>query len=384
LRVLLVPAWYPTPRYPMGGVFCQEQARALRTDPGLDARVLFVDRVPLGAWRRGSAQRGGWRCEAGVPVYRTAMPRVPGLWPLLYIPWVVAVGWRLARRGFRPDVIHAQISLPAGLAGGLLAGVLGVPWVLTEHTCPFAQLMRNPLAAFATTRTVRAATRVVAVSRSLREEMWAYPRLRRRIAVIPNVVDTTMFAAQRVPRTPGEPARLLFVGHMETPVKGVNYLLEAVARLQAQGIAVRLDLAGGGRLQAGYEAEAARLGVAERCTFHGVLPPEAVAGLLAASDLLVLPSLAETFGVVLIEALAAGVPVVATRCGGPEDVVTPDVGRLVAPGDVDGLIGAIAAVLTTLPEFPAAHLRAVAERRYGQGALARRLSALYRQMVARA
>jgi glycosyltransferase involved in cell wall biosynthesis len=382
LRVLLVPAWYPTPRYPMGGVFCQEQARALRTDTGLDARVLFVDRVPLGLWRQGT--RGGWQCEDGVPVYRTAMPRVPGLWPLLYIPWVVAVGWWLARRGFRPDVVHAQIALPAGLAGGLLAAVLGVPWVLTEHTCPFAQLMRNPLAALATSRSVRAASRVVAVSRSLQEEMWAYPRLRRRIAVIPNVVDTTMFAAPRVPRAPGEPARLLFVGHMETPVKGVNYLLEAVARLTAQGVAVRLDLAGGGRLQASYEATAQRLGVAERCLFHGVLPPGAVAGLLAASDLLVLPSLAETFGVVLIEALAAGVPVVATRCGGPEEIVTPDVGRLTAPADVEGLTAAVAEVLTALPDFPAEHLRAVAEQRYGQGALARRLAALYRQMVARA
>jgi glycosyltransferase involved in cell wall biosynthesis len=377
----LLPAWYPTQRYPMGGVFCQEQARALAGRDDLDVVVLFVDRAPVGEWLR--ARRAGLRREAGVRVYRTVMPRLPGIWPLLYAVWAPLAAWRLARRyRFRPDLLHAHVSLPAGLAGALVRRLTGIPLVLTEHTAPFALLMRNPLAAWATTRAMRAADRVIAVSAALRAEIWVYPALRRPIDIIPNVVDTAAFAGERGPRAPGAPARLLFVGEMETERKGVPDLLAAVADLQRRGVAVRLDLLGGGRHLDEYRRLAEQLGVAAICRFHGVAPPAAVPAALAQADLLVLPSRHETFGVVLVEALAAGVPVVATRCGGPEEIVTPDVGVLVPPGDVPALATAIAEVLARPEAFSPDHLREVAACRYGQAAVARQLSQLYRQVVA--
>jgi teichuronic acid biosynthesis glycosyltransferase TuaC len=76
------------------------------------------------------------------------------------------------------------------------------------------------------------------------------------------------------------------------------------------------------------------------------------------------------------------VPVVATRCGGPEEIVTPDVGTLVPPGDAPALAAAIADVLARPEAFPPDHLRAVATCRYGQAAVARQLTQLYRQVVA--
>ncbi|HUS17486.1 MAG TPA: glycosyltransferase [Chloroflexia bacterium] len=381
MKVLVLPAWYPTARYPVGGIFCPEQARALQSRPGVEARVLFVDRVPPRQWRRTRGQELRPIDEAGVQVYRVPMPRLRAIWPLLYAAWTV---WAIRRlihtEHFRPDVLHAHVSLPAGLAGGLVKRLFGIPLVLTEHTSPFSLLMRNRLATAATRAAIHAADRVIAVSPALEAEIRAYPALRRPITIVPNVVDVDAFSALAVA---GEAHRLLFVGEMETERKGVPYLLAALALLRGRSLDVCLDLVGGGRRRAEYEERAVALGVASSCRFHGSLPHHEVAALMTRAGLFVLPSLQETFGVVLAEALAAGLPLVATRSGGPEEIVTPDVGVLVPPADAAALADGIAGVLTRRADFPAAHLRAVATERYGQAAVAGRLIDLYTEVVAR-
>ncbi|MDQ3928195.1 MAG: glycosyltransferase, partial [Chloroflexota bacterium] len=305
--MLLLPSWYPTARYPIGGVFCRTQAQALASASDVDVVVLFVDRAPLREWFAGRRKRAKLRDEEGVRVYRTQMPRLPGVWPLLYVAWAYLSMRRLSRRyGFKPDVVHAHVSLPAGLAGALIKRISGVPLVITEHTSPFSLLMRNPLAALATRTALRAADRRIAVSQALRGEILAYPQLRMPIDVIPNVVDASAFSAPRRERGPGEPYRLLFVGEMETRRKGIEYLLNALPTLKERGWDVSLTLVGEGRNRAEYEALARGLGVADVCHFHGMAPHEEIARFMSEVDLFVLPSLAETFGVVLVEAMAAG------------------------------------------------------------------------------
>src|SRR5262249_32619426 len=105
---------------------------------------------------------------------------------------------------------------------------------------------------------------------------------------------------------------------------------------------------------------AQELGVRDRVDFVGMKSPHEVADLMRQSSLLVLPSRAESFGLVLVEALACGIPVVATRCGGPADIVTDQVGSLVPPEDVEALALAIDRVLTDRTQYRAAHLRAYA------------------------
>ncbi len=430
LKVLILPSWYPTERYSMGGIFCQEQARALNDcERDVDVVVLFVDRAPVWEWLRSRAVgvRGEGRGmspqpnptpspysltlfphpsplreENGLKVYRTQMPRLPGVWPLLYVVWATLSMWRLMRRyRFKPDILHAHVTLPAGLAGALIKQLFGIPLVVTEHTGPFSMLMRNRFATWATHQAMQSSDRVIAVSHALRDQILAYPQLRRHIDIIPNVVDTVAFKGPGVrdresglsvlsdppPLVPGPwslvPFRLLFVGEMETSIKGVDYLLGAMALLKKRGVDCRLKLVGQGRNRREYETMARRLGVADLCQFVGVVPHSEIARLMSESDLFVLPSLAETFGVVLVEAMAAGLPVVATRCGGPEEIVTPDVGELVEPSNSAALADAIADVLSRLDQFPEAILRAQAEARYGQCSVAGKLVGLYRQVVNR-
>ncbi|MDQ3704687.1 MAG: glycosyltransferase [Chloroflexota bacterium] len=382
LMVLILPSWYPTERYPVGGVFIQEQARALTRRTDVEVGVLFVDRVSVKAWLH-RPKLLKMSKEEGVPVYRLLMPSLRGVWPFLHSVWAVLACAGLRRQNVRPDILHAHVSVPAGFSGALIKLLWRVPLVITEHIGPFSQLMRNRRSAFATRLSMSRADTVVAVSAALRDQIMSYPRLRRQIDVIPNVVNVGEFPVKAETRQTCEPARLLFVGEMDTSIKGVDYLIGAVSILRKRGVEVTLDLVGDGRNRREYETQARRLRVADLCRYHGMLRHEEVVEMMHGYDVLVVPSLAETFGVVVVEAMAAGVPVVATRCGGPEEIVTPDLGVLVAKADSAALADGITDVLSRPGDFPPAHLRRVAEVRFGHETISARLVELYREVLGR-
>ena len=121
-------------------------------------------------------------------------------------------------------------------------------------------------------------------------------------------------------------------------------------------------------------------GVRSQVTFLGAIPRDAVREAMWAADCFVLPSHAENFGVVLIEALATGLPVISTRCGGPEDIVNDDVGILLRPGDERGLADALAAMRGRPAVDPQA-VRAYGVGRFGYAVVGPRLRDLYRAVL---
>src|SRR5207245_1046672 len=136
------------------------------------------------------------------------------------------------------------------------------------------------------------------------------------------------------------------------------------------------------RMQAEQIRQMARdLGLGGCLEFTGLKAPREVAEIMGQSALLVLPSRAESFGAVLVEALACGTPVVATRCGGPEDIVTDQVGTLVPPEDSNALAHAIDEMLGRRSEFPAAQLRKYALEGFAYERIAQETVALYREAV---
>ena len=127
---------------------------------------------------------------------------------------------------------------------------------------------------------------------------------------------------------------------------------------------------------------ARELGLEGRVEFLGPQPQRELVRHLCESSALVLPSRAESFGCVLVEALACGTPVVATRCGGPEDIVREDVGRLVAPGDERALATAIEEVLESREQFDPERLRAYALENFSWDRVAERVVSVYREALA--
>src|SRR4029079_1074858 len=159
------------------------------------------------------------------------------------------------------------------------------------------------------------------------------------------VVDERIFVAPRSDE-PRDPNHLLFVGLIRH-VKGLDVLMRALGHLLPDFPALHLSVAGGSFYRA-YERDAAEvrslvqvLGLADRVRFLGEVAPNDVAALMRRSALLVVPSRRETFSLVTAEALASGTPVVATRCGGPEEIITEATGQLVDVDDAAALAIAI-------------------------------------------
>ncbi len=201
------------------------------------------------------------------------------------------------------------------------------------------------------------------------------------VEVMPLGVDTARFRPGRrragARRALGDDARTvcLYVGRL-SPEKGLDTLVAALPRLAAAGAVVWV--AGAGRLE-GRLREAARRYPLRLLGF--VADPERLADLYAAADVLVVPGAHETFGLVALEALASGVPVVAAAAGGPADLVTPEVGALVPPGDPEALVAAALRLAAEGPGARTAACRRHAEAHAWEAALAR-LVARYGRLIA--
>jgi teichuronic acid biosynthesis glycosyltransferase TuaC len=162
-------------------------------------------------------------------------------------------------------------------------------------------------------------------------------------------------------------------------------LVRALGHLLPDHPSLHLTVAGGAFYRS-YERDAAEvrslvaaLGLQDRVRFIGEVAPADVATLMRRSALLVVPSRRESFSLVTAEALASGTPVVATRCGGPEEILTPDTGELVPVGDPAALAIAIEATLSR--RYDPQRLRQYAVERFGRAAAARRLGTLYARVM---
>jgi len=234
-------------------------------------------------------------------------------------------------RASRPDVVYAHFLVPAGLIAALGSRA---PLVVTAHGRDVRNVGALPGVAAATRFVVRRAAAVVCVSSYLRRELETkVPEARGKTEVVSSGVDLERFTVQP---SPGGPPRFLCVGALEER-KNVVRLADAFAR-SGEGM---LAFAGDGSLRAQLEG---RPGV----RLVGRVPHDDVPRLLAEAHVLCQPSLIEPLGQSLLEAMACGRTVVATRIGGPPEFVPPEAGVLVDPLDVDS----IAAGMRTAAAFP--------------------------------
>jgi glycosyltransferase involved in cell wall biosynthesis len=247
-----------------------------------------------------------------------------------------------AARRFRPDVVYAHFLVPTGLLAALASRA---PLVVTAHGRDVRNIGAFPGIRAATRYVVRRAAAVVAVSEYLRDELEAkVPEARGRVEVVDCGVDLERFA---VTPAPDGATAFLCVGSL-IERKNVVRLADAFAEV-GDGT---LTFVGDGPLRGGLEG---RPGV----TVAGRVGHDQIPGWLARSHVLCQPSLIEPFGLALLEAMAAGRSVVATRVGGPPEFVPAEAGALVDPTDVGDIARGLRAA-AALPR-PNQAARAAAE-----------------------
>ncbi len=252
---------------------------------------------------------------------------------------------RLART-WRPDAMLAFFGAPSGVIAYLLRPWLRVPYVVllrggdVPGFRPYDFALYHRLIGPLLRRVWRAAAAVVANSRGLQRLALAFePRVP--VRVIPNGVDARRFAPP--PQRAWNPPHLLFVGRVVYQ-KGLDVLLHALAGLPAGG-AWRLTIVGDGPYRPHLEALAAQKGLRERITFAGWQPPTRLPAFYRAANLFVFPSRDEGMPNAVLEAMASGLPVIATRIAGNEELITPEVGHLVPRDDPAALRDALADLL---------------------------------------
>lgn len=391
--MLVLARSYPSDVFPTLGLWVEQPTVRLAED--CDVRV--VSPVPwcpplpeLGPLRQYTRFRRlpAEEIRRGVQILRPRFAVGPGttLYPFEARAYAAGVERtvRRLRRTFPFDLVHAHMIYPDGVVAHRIAQRYGVPFVVTEHA-PWDGWLDRPGVARQAVPAARAAASVLPVSTSVERSIRRYAGDSVQTEVIPVGVDTALFVPSGESERQSD--RILYVGWINYN-KGIDVLLEAMRGLAARGLPGRLALVGGSyyrntRLQEErLRAVAASLDLGDRVTFLGRQPPEEVARLMARSAVVVLPSKAESFGAVLVEALACGTPVVATRCGGPEDIVDPEVGRLVPVGDPAALADAISAVLASRGGYDPARLRARAVERYSWEPVVERIRAVYRRAAA--
>jgi glycogen(starch) synthase len=280
------------------------------------------------------------------------MPRSrPG--PLARFP-AAATGalWTLSRAAgeFRPDLLHVQCFSANGVYATALAAWKRLPLVVTlqgETVMDDQDIYERSAALRAGLRLgVRRAAAVTACSRFTLDDAVARFGLERgRGLVVPNGVETNGDGGPPRPITVPFDRFVLGLGRVVAK-KGFDLLLEAFARLAPWRPDLGLVLAGDGPARAGLAAQAARLGVADRVHFAGALGRAEVAWAMGTAQVFVLPSRVEPFGIVVLEALRAGRPVVVSSRGGAGEIVRHEREGLVAdPLDSAQLAGSIARLL---------------------------------------
>lgn len=387
MHVLVIPSWYPAQPGDINGSFFREQALAVHKQ-GCKVGVIHP---LLRSLRDGkSAFTGPYGIEItedeGLYTYRQhGVQWFPKL-RHLQAQYFLRMGLRLFNAYIKdhglPDIVHVHSLLHAGRVAAEIKRRYGIPFIVTEHSSGFARnrhsssLLRQAMVA------AKAASHCIAVSEALCQLMantlsmsvkdWHY---------LPNPVssqflDTPLCTKQR------DEFIFLHISLLD-PNKAVDSLIHSFAKAYGGVTGVALHIGGDGTVRQDLERLVIKLGIASQVSFLGKLSRACVLSAMQRSDVFVLSSRYETFGVVLIEALALGKPIISTSCGGPESIVGDVNGILVPVNDVDAMAQAMKYTLDHYTEYDAIAIRTDCEERFSAQAVVNALINEYRSVQER-
>jgi len=378
LKILFLPSrsWYPSEANPTAAVFVREHAKAVALYN--DVIVLYAhfgtDRSIMKPFQVSD------QIEDGIRTIRIVCQwKVPLTNFLLYYWAIFACFRKLLKEGWRPDIIHAHV-FPAGLPAWLLSRVFKVPFLITEHWTGFLRGKLTIINQIKARFVMKRANYILPVSAHLGQHLEAYG-IKGRVKVIPNAVNTEIFypsTSQNKGRKEGK--KILSVTALR-PQKGVPFLLEALSRVKEERRDFVLDIVGDGPNRSEYEGLAKELGLGGIVRFHGPKPREEVARLVRSCDFFVQASLWETFGVVYVEAMACGKPVIACDIGGPNEIITPDTGILVPPGNTEALSEAMEYMLDNHTNYSPEKIAQYARERFSYETIGELLSEVYQTVL---
>jgi len=276
----------------------------------------------------------------------------------------------------KPDIIHVHILTRLGIIARWQKLIHGTPYIITEHWSRY--LPGNDFSGFfrkwATKIVVKHASVITTVTENLTKAMQNHGLKNTNYMVLPNVVDTNLF--QIKPHENTIP-KIIHISCFEDKSKNISGLLESFKILQNKDIAYQAVLIGEGMDYEAMKQKADSLQLNDNVTFTGMLQGQDLADALASGDFLVLSSNYENMPVVILEALACGLPVVSTNVGGISEIVNDSNGLLVPPHDAVKLADAMQKMLENYQNYDANTLRDSIIKKFSNEAVGKLLNSLY-------
>jgi glycosyltransferase involved in cell wall biosynthesis len=353
MKILTFSTLFPNSEKPGHGIFVETRLRHLVASGQVESRVV----APIPWFPSTNPRFGNYARFAKAPRHevrhglQVAHPRYPvipkvgmSLAPALLAQAAKPAIARLIDEGYDFDLIDAHYFYPDGVAAAMLGRYFNKPLVITARGSDITLFPQYALPRRMILWAAKRADAIITVCNALRDEVVAMGIDADRVVSLRNGVDLELF--RPLERSPNDLFTLLAVGHL-VPVKAQDLIIGALPLLPG----VRLVLAGDGPDRAKLEAQARDLKVSDRVTFLGAVPQAQLRSHYSAADALVLASSREGWANVLLESMACGTPVVASRVyGTPEVVAAPEAGVLMRERSHQGVADAVNALRANYPD----------------------------------
>jgi glycosyltransferase involved in cell wall biosynthesis len=386
LKILFLPRWYPNRYDPMPGLFIQRQAEAISDH--CTAVVLYIhedidcpNRYEIDSADEGDLQviRVYYKVPAG------GITPLNKLLKLYRFFKACRLGFKMLQ-DFNPDLIHVHVLTRQGIIALIYKWNTMVPYVITEHWSryfPENNTYKGGIRKFITGRVVRNASALIAVSEKLKEAMLNVGLKNQHYQVIPNPVDMNRFRIIEKEIRPGmTKKRMIHISCFEDKSKNISGFLRVIRNLQQKRDDFECCLIGEGPEWQQMKKYATDLGLyPELVSFPGLMVEDDLVLAINKAGFLVLSSQYETFGSVIIESLACGIPIVSTDVGIASAVVNESNGLVVPPGDGKALEEAISFMLDHFHEYDRKQIRESVAGNYNDHIISRQLIEVYKEVT---
>lgn len=374
MKVLIISSWYPNKNNIINGIFVKEQAKALK-DAGLCPIVFYPYDDCVEPGKITSCE------EDGVLTYRanTNYLRNSKLALLVSIKMSIKYMKKIVKE-HSIDIIHSHVCYPSGFIAALYNKFYKTPFIITEHMSKVREFALKPYNNILFKYAYNKAQKVITVSTALQNELENLG-FKFNGGVMGNVVDVSEYYIKNN-RVYDNKFKIAFIGSLYE-VKGLRYFIPALASFvkENKGYNIEFNLYGDGNQRQELEDLSRKLELHDICKFHGRVSKKEIPIIISENNFLVLPSIKETFGSVLIEAMAGGKPVLTTKCGGPQDFVDENRGVLVETKSIEELKKGLYNMIEMYNEFDNEKIRDFVKQNHSYEAIGKKLIEEYEEVL---
>jgi len=374
MNILFISRGYPSKKYPMHGIFEYDQAKAL-SNYGHNVIFGFVDLRSIRRTRKWGFEK---LKKDGILHYGINIPL--GRFPRSVLSFFGYQGLKLLYNKIekefgKPDLMHSHFLHKSNNAVQLKM-INNLPLVITEHLSSLMEDNIDDQLLNVGNETYKNADKVITVSPGLKKVIKKEFNVEAKY--IPNIVDTEIFQFNNLNKTNNKEFNFISVGGL-IDRKGMDLTIKAFNKAFKNNPRTKLKIIGGGPEKKNLESLIKELHLESRIKLTGRIERKKIAEYFKKSDAFVLASKGETFGVVFIEAMASGLPVIATRCGGPEHFIKKEQGLIIEKNNIDKLAGAMKDIYRNIDSYDNQKISKMTVEQFSPESVAEQITEVYKR-----